>query len=71
MSYDEFKRLCRKSWVEDYNYLCIDRSKRRDQGRFCVCNESKKTYTAAAPQKKVFRLHKCCIQLKIEKIWKS
>ena len=24
MSYDEFKELCRKSWEEDYNYLCID-----------------------------------------------
>ena len=28
MSYDEFKEICRKSWEEDYNYLCIDRSKR-------------------------------------------
>ena len=28
MSYDEFKELCRKSWEEDYNYLCIDRSKK-------------------------------------------
>ena len=42
MSYDEFKELCRKSWEEDYNYLCIDRSKKRDQGRYCICNENKK-----------------------------
>ena len=42
MSYDEFKQLCRKSWEEDYNYLCIDRSKKRDQGKYCICNESKK-----------------------------
>ena len=42
MNYDEFKDLCRKSWEEDYNYLCIDRSKKRDQGRYCICNESKK-----------------------------
>ena len=27
MNYDEFKELCRKSWEEDYNDLCIDRSK--------------------------------------------
>ena len=27
MNYDEFKELCRKSWDEDYNYFCIDRSK--------------------------------------------
>ena len=36
MNYDEFKDLCRKSWEEDYNYLCIDRSKERDQGRYCI-----------------------------------
>ena len=42
MTYDEFKELCRKSWDEDYNYLCIDRSKKRDQGRYRICNESKK-----------------------------
>ena len=42
MSYDEFKELCRKSWEEDYNYLCIDESKKRDQGKYCICNESKK-----------------------------
>ena len=42
MKYDEFKELCRKSWEEDYNYLCIDRSKKRDQGKYCICNENKK-----------------------------
>ena len=25
MSYDEFKELCRKSWENYYNCLCIDR----------------------------------------------
>ena len=54
MNYDEFKELCRKSWEEDYNYLCIDRSKKRDQGRYCICNESKKTYIEATPQTKPF-----------------
>ena len=56
MNYDEFKELCRKSWEEDYNYLCVDRSKKRDQGRFCLCNESKKTYIEATPQTNPFRL---------------
>ena len=54
MNYDEFKDLCRKSCDEDYNYLYIDRSKKRDQGKYCVCNESKKTYTEATPQTKPF-----------------
>ena len=54
MNYDEFKELCRKSWEEDYNCLCIDRSKKRDQGKYCICNESKKTYIEATPQTKPF-----------------
>ena len=54
MNYDEFQELCRKSWEDDYNYLCIDRSKKRDQGKYCICNESKKTYIEATPQTKPF-----------------
>ena len=49
MNYDEFKELCGKSWEDDYNYLCIDRSKKRDQGKYCICNESKRTYIEATP----------------------
>ena len=44
MSYDDFKQLCRKSWEEEYIYLCINRTKGRDQGRYCVCKESKNIY---------------------------
>ena len=54
MNYDEFKELCRKSWEEDYNYLCIDRSKKRDQGRYRICNESKSTYIKTTPQTNPF-----------------
>ena len=54
MNYDEFKELCRNSWDEDYNYLCFDGSKKRDQGRYCIFNESKKTYIEAIPQTKAF-----------------
>ena len=54
MNYVEFKELCRKSWDEDYNYLCIDRSKKRDQGKYCIYNENKRTYIEATPQTKPF-----------------
>ena len=56
MSYDEFKELCRKSWDEEYNYFCIERSEKRDQGRYCIHNESKKTYIETTPQTKAFSL---------------
>ena len=55
MNYDEFKESSRKSWEEEYNYLFIDRSKKRNQGKYCICNESKKkTYMEASPQTKHF-----------------
>ena len=55
MKYDEYKDLCRKSWEEDYNYLFIDRSKKRDEGKYCICNKSKKkTDIEATPQTKPF-----------------
>ena len=54
MNYDDFKDLCRKSWDEDYNYLYIDRYKKRDRGKDCICNESKKTYIEAIPETKPF-----------------
>ena len=54
MNYDEFKELRRKLWEEDKNYLDIDRSKKRDQGKYCICNESKNTYLEATPQTKPF-----------------
>ena len=54
MSYDEFKEICRKSWEEDYDYLSIDRSKKGDQGRYFICNESKNTYIKCSPETKPF-----------------
>ena len=54
ISYYEFKKLCRKSWVEENNYLCIDKSKKRDQGRYCIYNESKNTYTECTAKTQPF-----------------
>ena len=54
--YDEYKEICRKSWEEEYNYLSIDRSKQRDQARYCICNESKNTYLECTPETKLFQL---------------
>ena len=54
MNYDEFKELCKKSWEEDYKYLCIGRSKRRDQGRYYICNESKHTFIECIRETKPF-----------------
>ena len=54
MSYDEFEDLCRKSWDEEYNYLCIDRCKKRYQGRYCTYNENKSSYIECTLETKLF-----------------
>ena len=54
MKCDELNNLCRKSWEDDHDYLYTDRSKKRDQGKYCICNESKKIYIEATPQTKPF-----------------
>ena len=54
MSYDELKQLCRKSWEEDYIYLCIDISKNRNHGRYCICNENKNSYFECTPETRFF-----------------
>ena len=54
MSYGEIKQFCRKSWEEDYNFLCFDRSRKRDQGRCCICFESKNTYKKKFLERNLF-----------------
>ena len=54
MSCDDYKQVYTKSWEEDYSYLYIDRSKTRDQVRYCICNESKNTYVESTSETKAF-----------------
>ena len=44
MKYDEFKEICHEAWDEKYNYLCIDMTKNKNEGKYCIFNESKTTY---------------------------
>ena len=44
MNYDEFKQMCHKAWDEKYNYLCIDMTKNKNDGKYRIFNESKNTY---------------------------
>ena len=54
MSFVEFKQLCKRSWKEDYKYLCIDRSKKEYQRRYCTFNENKNTYIESTPKMKLY-----------------
>ena len=44
MNYDEFKQMCHKAWDESFNYLCIDMTKNKNEGKYRIYNESKHTY---------------------------
>ena len=54
MKYDEFKEMCHKAWDEKYNYLCIDMTKNKNEGKYRIFNESKTTYIDCIPETEPF-----------------
>ena len=56
ISCDEFRKIYRKSLESEYIYHCIDRSKERDEGRYCICNESGNNYNEWTPEPNPFEL---------------
>ena len=44
MKHDEFKETCHKAWSERFNYLCIDMTKNKNDGKYRIFNGSKNTY---------------------------
>ena len=56
MNYDESKEICHKAWKERYNYLSIDMTKSKIEGKYCIFNESKTTYIERIPESEPFWL---------------
>ena len=54
MKYDEFKQMCHKAWDERFNYLCIDMTKNKNEGKYRIFNESKTTYIDCIPETELF-----------------
>ena len=44
MKFDEFRKMCHKACHETFNYLCIDMTKNKNEGKYRHFNESKTTY---------------------------
>ena len=55
MLYHEFKEMCHKAWSEKFNYLCIDMSKNKNEGKYRIFNESKPTYFNAFLKLNLFK----------------
>ena len=54
MNYDEFKQMCHKAWDERFNYLYIDMTKNKNEGKYRIFNESKTTYIDCIPETEPF-----------------
>ena len=54
MNYDEFKQMCHKAWDEKYDYLCIDMTKNKNDGKYRIFNGSKTTYIDCIPESEPF-----------------
>ena len=53
--YEEFKEMCHKTWDERFNYLCIDRTKNKTEGKYRIFNESKTTYIECIRETEPFK----------------
>ena len=54
MKYDEFKETCHKAWSERFNYLYIDMTKNKIEGKYRKINGSKTTFTECIPESEPF-----------------
>ena len=56
MNLEEWKKLCRKAWEKEYDYLKIDRFAKIGESRYTFRNCNKITYIECTPETKLFRL---------------
>ena len=54
MIYDEFKEKCSVAWSEKFKYLCIDMTKKKNEGRYLIFNGSKTTFIDCIPETEPF-----------------
>ena len=48
--------MCHKNWSEKFNYLCIEKSKKKED-KYRMFNESKTTYIECNPETEPFKKH--------------
>ena len=63
--------MCREAWTEKFNYLYIDITTDKKEGKYRTFNESKDTYIECNCESEVFWFFKCCFLLNIENIWQK
>ena len=61
MKNDEFKEMCHRAWSEKLNYLCIDMTKEKNDGKYRILNESKNKYFECFPEIELFKKYMALI----------
>ena len=56
MKYDEFKKSVQLPGVTKFNYLCIDKTKNKNEGRYRIFNERKNTYIECVCETEAFKI---------------
>ena len=54
MKYDELKEMCYKAWSERFNYLWIDMTKNKNEGKYRIFSETKTIYIECIPESEPF-----------------
>ena len=57
MKNDEFKEMCRKTWKEKVNYLCIDMTTKKMEVNLLFSMKAKTLIQTAFPKVKLFKLY--------------
>ena len=54
MLYSEIREICKETWGEKFNYLCIEMTKNRNERKYRIFNESKDKYIESIPESESF-----------------
>ena len=54
LMYIDFKEKCHKARSERFNYLCIDMTKNKNEGKYRIFKGSKTTYIERIPESELF-----------------
>ena len=60
--------MCRRTWSEKNNCLCIDMTKNEKESKYRIFKESKNTLVELTPETEAFLFFNCCSNLKTEMI---
>ena len=72
MAYYEFREACREACSEKFIYFCICMTRKKNEGKNRILNESSNTYFECKLETEAFfSFFEWCVQLKTGMIWEN